>query len=747
MADKLRFVDIETFKATIKDVEQGDAYIPPDGTALCLRKQFVPEIKAIDDEKRTVSFVISTEAVDRDRDTIRVAGWQLKNFKKNPVVLFAHDSRTPPIAQAKNVRKEDGALKADAQFLPPDMAEHDHVRFTDMIFQMIKGKFLRATSVGFLPISFQRVDDDDDRKFGLDFLKTELLEFSIVPVPSNPEALVQARSAGIDTQPAKLWAERILDEWEKDGETGIYLPRSDVEAVYRAADELRTTAAMLGDQSLDLALRNIEAIKRQSDGAGETGVECESLDEPGHYRIHEGPVLSVEALYVDYERVGQDKFTLDAEEGTVVIRDYEFDDETIVTVVFTEMPDDPDGPEDLDLDTEEGVERELSEASVEKQRAEVLDLVINGERVAEIPVDSAQAAQDFLAGLKAEAEAQLTQDMLDWADDRSTEKTVIGWGAAHPDGTPKAPKDEAWSGGAQVSAAEIGDLLVMATWREAKARDDLKKGDFKLPHHKADGHAVVWRGVTAAMGALLGARGGVAIPDGERKGVYNHLARHYRDDFDETPPDFKNVELEVLARTPGTHLQFDYDTGRLITCIQSGGKDFEIAAIHVPIDWTHDAVSTWLREHHVQFKKIQAGGAHPDQEHHIVLVREGKDFADLRTYAYDRSLPDEDTDILLIVGPLKDGLGELPEAKEAEVEIRDLITEALAPVLEAVVRLDEAFAKIKVDVVRPKPKPEPKQETKADDKDDFDIESEDVIQLVRDTLREQLGQVTGKVTQ
>jgi len=50
--------------------------------------------------------------------------------------------------------------------------------------------------------------------------------------------------------------------------------------------------------------------------------------------------------------------------------------------------------------------------------------------------------------------------------------------------------------------------------------------DLKLPHHRPKDHAVIWNGVRAAMAALLGARGGVDIPSGDKRAVYNHLAAH-----------------------------------------------------------------------------------------------------------------------------------------------------------------------------------------------------------------------------
>jgi HK97 family phage prohead protease len=73
-------------------------------------------------------------------------------------------------------------------------------------------------------------------------------------------------------------------------------------------------------------------------------------------------------------------------------------------------------------------------------------------------------------------------------------------------------------------------------------------GDLKLPHHQAGSSGVgkaVWKGVSSAMGALLGARGGVQIPSEDRKSVYNHLAKHYAQ-FDKEPPDFKFIELAAV---------------------------------------------------------------------------------------------------------------------------------------------------------------------------------------------------------
>jgi len=71
---------------------------------------------------------------------------------------------------------------------------------------------------------------------------------------------------------------------------------------------------------------------------------------------------------------------------------------------------------------------------------------------------------------------------------------------------------------------------------------------YKLPHHDVvDGKMVaIWRGITAAMAAYHGARGGVDIPDEDRPLVYEHLATHYRDAGKEPPPDGRKYTEEEL---------------------------------------------------------------------------------------------------------------------------------------------------------------------------------------------------------
>lgn len=116
-----------------------------------------------------------------------------------------------------------------------------------------------------------------------------------------------------------------------------------------------------------------------------------------------------------------------------------------------------------------------------------------------------------------------------------------------------AREEEEWDGQKEITAADVDTLKLICAWYDADNPN--VKASYKLPHHKAMGDNVaVWNGVKAAMGALLGARGGVDIPESEREGVYNHLAKHYAH-WEKEPPEFKEYADESLVESPDVSLK------------------------------------------------------------------------------------------------------------------------------------------------------------------------------------------------
>jgi HK97 family phage prohead protease len=269
-----------------------------------LRKAFAAEVKAPADEtSRVLDFTISTAAIDRVGDSVAVDGWKLDAYRKNPVVLWAHDPTMLPVAKASSLRTDAGALKASAEFMPRDISG-----FADAVFQCLKQGYLSAVSVGFIPLKYAFVDDPA-RRWGIDFEEQELLEFSVVPIPANPEALVEARSiGGIDTEPFRHWAARLLDQGGS-----VLVPRDLLEETFRQAktptavrrrylaksDTADWKVGASSDLPVDTATAwdGAAAAKRMLDDAGFDGESPDATKAARGFLIHDAANPALRSSY------------------------------------------------------------------------------------------------------------------------------------------------------------------------------------------------------------------------------------------------------------------------------------------------------------------------------------------------------------------------------------------------------------------------------------------------------------------
>jgi len=138
-----------------------------------------------------MEFVLSDETPDRMGDVIVSTGWQLDNFKKNPIALFNHRADFP-IGKWQNLRIDKGALRGHLQLAPAGTSDR-----IDEIRKLIEADILRAVSVGFRPVESQARKGAGDVVLGETFAKQELVETSLVSVPANPNALAVAKSMKI----------------------------------------------------------------------------------------------------------------------------------------------------------------------------------------------------------------------------------------------------------------------------------------------------------------------------------------------------------------------------------------------------------------------------------------------------------------------------------------------------------------------------------------------------------------------
>lgn len=166
----------------------------PDGAAI--RKDFAVCDKALDAESYTAEFTITTGDVDRQGDTVAVAGWQFARFLQNPVVAWQHDYAIPPIGKTLLLTQETARIRARLQFDAEDP-------FARKIFAKVQAGFLNAVSVGFIPLHWEW-SKDPAREYGWDISSAELLEISIVSIPANASALIDRRALPPPDAPSAL---------------------------------------------------------------------------------------------------------------------------------------------------------------------------------------------------------------------------------------------------------------------------------------------------------------------------------------------------------------------------------------------------------------------------------------------------------------------------------------------------------------------------------------------------------------
>ena len=138
-----------------------------------------------------LTFVASTGEVDRHGDIVSPDGWRLDEYRRNPVLLWAHDYRQPAIGLSEAVWSDGRALLARMQFAPTEFAQE--------VAGLYRQGFQRGVSVGFRPVRFEERRDARSGAFlGIRFLEQELLEISAVPVPANSHALLRGGAGSVN---------------------------------------------------------------------------------------------------------------------------------------------------------------------------------------------------------------------------------------------------------------------------------------------------------------------------------------------------------------------------------------------------------------------------------------------------------------------------------------------------------------------------------------------------------------------
>lgn len=163
-----------------------------------LRKTSVGNVAMVAD--RQIKFTFSTSQMDRDYDVIAQDGIDVSIFTTNPVIFYSHNYDTLPIGKCVSIGIEDGNLTGVIEFAPADNPAIGSQ--AEGVYQLCRDGYLNTVSIGFIATEWSFADDPDRyERDGADVSKCELVECSIVGVPSNRGALIQEIGTGSIQEP------------------------------------------------------------------------------------------------------------------------------------------------------------------------------------------------------------------------------------------------------------------------------------------------------------------------------------------------------------------------------------------------------------------------------------------------------------------------------------------------------------------------------------------------------------------
>ena len=564
-----------------------------------IRTEVEASLKDGDASQAKVYYAIaSTAAIDRDDEVLIPKGVDVRDFEKNPVMLHIHNYRQVPAGRVHKLDVSDEAIGMSYSFAEGTAAG-------DELKHLYDSDYMRAFSVGFIPRGIVRVDDETPNKIDIDLRMVGLYdcrktgELRAVSKASFFSDAADCRAPDSNGEMVEL----------KDGD--IY---SVIESITTGKDGEETTEANEHKFSIDLTKyerrpraiiakwelleispvpigSNPEALQRcignllrkyQNDPAKlalakstiserlpqwiakleELAADAEELDIRNAVPAHTTPIENETDWNPEIARAQLARWASEDGSGNKELIDWG---------KFSQGYAWFDGANTNSFSGFKLAHHEITEekglvanfAGVQSAMASLLggnvdvegdDLAVY-EHLARHYRDNGQEVPPFERDYSADELKAIEEGTFD----PDAEKGPV---ASH---TTPIDNEAAWTGPAAraqlrrwASSDDSGNPETIDyarfqrgfAWFDGDNRETV--GAYKLPHHVVrDGSLVaIWRGVTAAMGALLGARGGTAIPETERAGTYAHLAKHYRDNDREAPPltrDYTEAEIKAIT--------------------------------------------------------------------------------------------------------------------------------------------------------------------------------------------------------
>lgn len=208
---------------------------------------------------------ITTTNKDRHGDIVVTSGIDIDPFMTTRTVMYQHGRDVVfgslPIGNATEVKRHRSSLEATWKW-----ATEAQNPKAQLVKEQWRSNFINATSIGFLIREAEPIDDEENKNSwfpALKITKSELVEFSVVNVPSNRESLRKSFDATVVPLLEKLasnQAELVAMITEVKSLLSVNVPTIELSAVeqYRQNGVMPTLKHLSTIEEIDAFLTNAQ---------------------------------------------------------------------------------------------------------------------------------------------------------------------------------------------------------------------------------------------------------------------------------------------------------------------------------------------------------------------------------------------------------------------------------------------------------------------------------------------------------
>jgi len=157
-------------------------------------------------EARTEVSFVTMDSIDRDKEVVLPKGMDWKQWRKNPVVTWAHNYKELPVGRGlwakKGEKNGNRGFLAKTEYIGKPEG-HEGEWFADSVWHYVKEGYLPGKSIGFIPLEVRAPKEDEIKnrpemaEVNRVISKSMIIEYAVCPVQSNPDALIDTVSKGI----------------------------------------------------------------------------------------------------------------------------------------------------------------------------------------------------------------------------------------------------------------------------------------------------------------------------------------------------------------------------------------------------------------------------------------------------------------------------------------------------------------------------------------------------------------------